>query len=166
SNAGFDIALVAGGADATAELGIAAQAYRGQDVQGTINGIAANGSGRTLRGPEGTEIEGLVLSYTGSTTGAVGTVTFTRGAGAAVSLVAKQLLQSGTGTVPSVLERIGASVRQLEDRVAEMEDRLERQREQLMLRFAALEQMLAQAQAQSQWLAGQVAQLGARSAAR
>src|SRR5690606_31434096 len=73
SNAGFDIALVAGGADATAERGIAAQAYRGQDVQGTINGIAANGSGNILRGPAGTEIEGLVLSYTGSATGAVGT---------------------------------------------------------------------------------------------
>ncbi len=65
--------------------------------------------------------------------------------------------------MPSVLERIGASVRQLQDRVARLEDRLERQREQLMLRFVALEQMLAQAQAQSQWLAGQIAQLGAQS---
>lgn len=164
SNAGFDIALVAGGADATAELGIAAQAYRGQDVQGTINGIAASGSGQILRGPEGTAIDGLVLSYTGSATGAVGAVTVSRGVGAAVSLVAKQLLESGTGAVPSILERIGASVRQLEDRVAQMEERLERQREQLMLRFAAMEQMLAQAQAQSQWLAGQVAQLGAKAA--
>ncbi len=163
SDAGFDIALVAGGADATAELGIAAQAYRGQDVQGTINGIVASGSGRFLHGPEGTEIEGLVVSYTGSATGAVGTVTFSRGVGAAVSLIAKQLLDSGTGAVPSVLERIGASVRQLQDRVARLEDRLERQREQLMLRFVALEQMLAQAQAQSQWLAGQIAQLGAQS---
>jgi len=45
-----------------------------------------------------------------------------------------------------------------------LEDRLERQREQLMLRFAALEQALAQAQAQSQWLAGQIMQLGGRNA--
>jgi len=164
SNAGFDIALVAGGADGTGQLGLVAQAYRGQDVQGTINGTAANGSGTVLRGPEGTEIEGLVLSYTGTATGAVGSVTFSRGVAAAIADVAKQLLQSGTGTVPSVLERIDASVRQLQDRVAQLEDRLERQREQLILRFAALEQALAQAQAQSQWLAGQLAQFGTQRA--
>jgi flagellin len=46
----------------------------GANVEGSIGGITATGTGQTLSGPADTTIEGLVLKYTGTTTGAKGSV--------------------------------------------------------------------------------------------
>ena len=48
-------------------------------------------------------------------------------------------------------------------RIDELESRLEQRREYLVRRFAAMEQALARATAQSQWLAAQLASLGGGS---
>ena len=41
------------------------QAVRGQDIQGTIGGEVATGSGQVLTGAEGTKVQDLMLRYTG-----------------------------------------------------------------------------------------------------
>ncbi|MFC1891028.1 flagellar filament capping protein FliD, partial [Thermodesulfobacteriota bacterium] len=52
----------------------------GLDVAGTINGEAATGNGQKLTGDEDeASVDGLVIKYTGSSTGDVGEVTFTAG---------------------------------------------------------------------------------------
>ncbi|WP_218275347.1 hypothetical protein, partial [Pseudomonas sp. GP01-A4] len=68
----------------------------GLDVQGTINGEPATGSGQFLPGNTGNaKTEGLQIQYTGATTGAVGSITFSQG----VSMVASGLANSFTDTV-------------------------------------------------------------------
>lgn len=159
SHAGFVIAFEAGGADGTSSLGLAAGEYRGDDVQGTIGGMAATGTARTLTGASGTDVEGLSITYSGSDTGSVGTITFSRGIAGAVARVADVLLGIGEGSIQSVIDGLDRQVRQLNERIERLDARLERRREDLIRRFVALESALARAQSQSQWLAMQLAQI-------
>lgn len=159
SGNGIEISLIAGGGNGTSSLGLAAGSYAGTDVVGTINGEAATGTGELLRGDEGTSVEGLSLSYTGSDIGSVGTLTFSRGVGAAMERVAGILLNSGPGSIDEVVSNLDLQTDLLNDRLIDMEGRLERRRESLILQFARLEEAVAVAQAQSEYLASQLAGL-------
>ena len=159
SGEGFEISFTAGGADGSASLGLAAGSYAGEDVQGTIGGFAATGSGRTLTGARDSAVEGLIVRYDGTETGAIGEITFSRGIADEVRRAARILTGSGDGSIRSIVDRLDTSVSALHDRISDLEDRLERRREQLIRRFTAMEEALANAQSQSQWLASQLASL-------
>lgn len=163
SHEGFDIELVAGGADGTASLGIQAGTYVGLDVEGTIGGHAATGKGQTLTGAPGSPVEGLVLFYDGTDTGVVGQITFSRGIAGELEQVVRRLTGTGDGSIRGIVDRLDASVRSMHGRIDELESRLEQRREYLVRRFSAMEQALARAMAQSQWLAAQLASLGGGS---
>jgi flagellar hook-associated protein 2 len=159
SSEGFEIALAAGGADGTASLGLAGGTWAGEDVEGTIGGYAATGTGRFFTGAEDTPVSGLMLSYEGADTGSVGTLTFSRGVASMVALAASSLLDAGAGSIDSLTERLGEQVAKLSDRILSLEARLEIRREGLIRRFTAMEQAMARAQAQSQWLSSQITSL-------
>jgi flagellar hook-associated protein 2 len=139
--AGFEVSFTAGGADGTASLGLPIGVYTGTDVQGTIGGLAATGRGQLLTGADDTAVEGLVVRHTGAELGAVGEMTFSR------------------GSIDAVAERLDARVGAQNDRIERMEGRLERRREMLIRRFSALEEAMARAQTQMQWLTAQLASL-------
>lgn len=63
----------------TATLGVSTGLDYGTNVEGTIGGYAATGTGQSLVGAAGTPVDGLRISVTGSATGDRGTVTLTRG---------------------------------------------------------------------------------------
>jgi flagellar hook-associated protein 2 len=155
---GFEVSFVAGGADGSASLGLTAGVVQGEDVEGTIGGVPAQGAGSILTGAAGSSVEGIVLRYEGEAVGAVGTIGFSRGLAAQLESVAKHLLGSAGGSVASVTERIENSITRWQDRMFALEDRLDRRREQLIRRFTALEAIMARAQSQSAWLESQVAQ--------
>ena len=159
SGNGIDISFIAGGADGSASLGLSSGSYAGTDVIGTINGETATGTGELLRGDDGTSVEGLSLSYTGSDIGSVGTLTFSRGVGAAMERVAGILLSSGPGSIDEVVNNLDLQTDLLNDRMIDLESRLERRRENLILQFARLEEAVAVAQSQSEYLASQLAGL-------
>jgi flagellar hook-associated protein 2 len=160
SAAGFEISFSAGGADGTASLGLSAGTWSGLDVQGTIGGLAATGRGQTLTGDAGSAVEGLKVSYTGTETGVVGSVTFSRGIGSLLDRISKDLLGSGDGSISALTKRISDNINGINHRIERMEDRLERRREELIRRFTAMEMALARAQTQSQWLTAQIGSLG------
>ncbi len=159
SGEGFQVSYTAGGTDGTASLGLAAGTYAGMDVAGTIGGQAATGTGRILVGAADTDVDGLMIRYEGADTGVVGNVTFSRGAASAISVMAEQLLGTGAGSIEAITEEIQPAIDRLNDRITLMEDRLERRREDLIRRFSALEEALALAQAQAQWLTTQFASI-------
>ena len=159
---GFEVSVAAGGTDGTASLGLAAGTYTGLDVAGTIGGIAATGSGRTLSGAAGTAVDGLMLQYAGTGTGAVGSLTFSRGIASTVRLAADPLLGTGAGSIQSLSDGLSAGIDRMNDRIEALEDRLLRRRESLVREFTNLEQIMARANAQSQWLQSQLQQLKPR----
>lgn len=158
--AGFQVSYTAGGTDGSASLGLSAGAYAGTDVTGTIGGYAATGSGRLLVGDEDTAVEGLMIRYEGADTGSVGSMTFSRGVASQVEVTADLLLGTASGSIDEVKEGMDPRVDRLNDRIESLEGRLERRREALIKKFSAMEEALALAQQQSQWLAAQFNALG------
>ncbi|MDH5588718.1 MAG: flagellar filament capping protein FliD, partial [Gemmatimonadota bacterium] len=161
SATGFDLSFVAGGTDGSASLGVAAGSYVGQDVMGTIGGMSATGLGTTLRGDEGTAVDGLIVSYTGEATGSAGSVTYSRGIASLVQEVAEVLLGGETGSIDDIVDNGDVRIKRLNDRVDDIRDRLQARRDNLIQRFARLEEAMALAQTQQQWLSQQLASLTA-----
>jgi flagellar hook-associated protein 2 len=158
ASVGFEVSFAAGGADGSASLGLATGTVLGANVAGTIGGFAATGTGRTLIGNAGTAVAGLKLSYDGAGTGAVGTLSFSRGLAAQLEDAADILLGSDSGSIRSVTERLSGSITRYESRITRLELRLDAREEQLIKRFTALEAAMATAQSQSAWLEAQLSQ--------
>ncbi len=159
SSYGFEVSYTAGGADGTASFGLAAGHYAGMDVQGTIGGHAATGSGRVLTGSEDTAVGGLMIRYEGADTGCVGSMVFSRGIASAVETAANLFLGAGEGSIDGLIANIDPLVDRLNERIDNLEARLELRRENLIKKFARLEEALAMAQSQSEWLTSQLANL-------
>jgi flagellar hook-associated protein 2 len=142
------VAYTAGGSDASAQLGIAAGVYAGVDVQGTIGGKAAIGSGRALTGGTGFDTEGLVVKYSGTATGDMGTVTFMQGAAGALFIAADAIARSGDGAVATQQDSIQRTITSLTTRADTVQQILDRRKELLVNQFTAMEAAIAKIQTQ------------------
>ncbi|PRR70276.1 flagellar filament capping protein FliD [Neomoorella humiferrea] len=71
------------------------------------------------------------------------------------------LVRSGDGLIPSREKSLQDIMDDIDDQISRMEDRLAIKEEQLRRQFTAMEQALAALQSQGNWLAGQIAGLGA-----
>jgi flagellar hook-associated protein 2 len=129
----------------------------GVDVAGTINGEAATGSGQSLTGDDGeANVDGLVVEYSGSATGEVGTVTLTLGIAELFDRALYRVTDAYDGYTTFKMTSLQNSIEGFEGRIAEMEDRLNQKMERMINRFVAMELALSRIQSQSQWLQGQI----------
>lgn len=144
---GFSVAYTPGvGGNGTAGLGIAASAFTGLDVAGTINGAVATGLGQILTGAIGDASEGISLRYGGTSARAAGVVTLALGVGGVLSRAANALAADNTGASLQMI----ASTNQanaLETRLDDIQKRLDARREALVRQFVAMEGALAKSQA-------------------
>lgn len=132
----------------------------GLDVAGTINGEAATGSGRTLTGASGeNNVDGLVISYKGTTTGEVGSVNLTLGAAEMFDRALYNITDPYDGYVSFKQDSLEKTIERLDNRSEEMVERIDRKMEMMISRFVAMERAIQQLQAQSQWLSGQLGSL-------
>lgn len=133
----------------------------GLDVVGTINGEAATGSGQILTGDDGeANIDGLVIKYTGNTTGDVGEVKMTLGVADLFDRALYSITDPYEGYVAFKQDSIQGSISRFETQIEEMEERLNRKMEAMINRFVAMEMALNAIQSQSQWLSSQLSSLG------
>jgi flagellar hook-associated protein 2 len=137
------------------------QTYSGVDVAGTINGEAATGVGQNLAGDapgegETTSVEGLVVKYTGSGTGIQGNVKITMGVAELFDRVLYDITNISNGYLDFRMESLTGRIDDFDDRIEELEARLDRKMEMMINKFVAMEMALSQIQNQSQWLQGQL----------
>ena len=156
---GFVVAYTAGGTDGTAQLGITADTYNGVDVAGTIGGFAATGSGQQLVADADTAVEGLHVSYTGTSARAAGDVTLTVGTGALLERLMDRYLDAGTGLLDVKDDSLSDRIIRLESRVFAMEARLDRRKLTLIQRFLNMEVLVGVLQSQSAAIGSQLAVL-------
>jgi flagellar hook-associated protein 2 len=129
----------------------------GLDLQGTINGEAATGSGQKLTGDDGEEnIDGLAIKYTGSTTGAVGNVKLTVGAAERFDRALFNITDPYEGYVAFKQDSLNERIDDFDDQIERMEARLDRKMEMIINKFVAMETALSTIQSQSQWLEAQI----------
>ncbi|MDH4156824.1 MAG: flagellar filament capping protein FliD [candidate division Zixibacteria bacterium] len=137
---------------------------KGQNVQGTINGEAAEGQGQFLTGKEGNATtSGLKLKITLDESqviaGSEGSVTVTKGVASRLGDIVDSLTRAGEGTFD---RRIGSYKNQVElikERIKDIDARLAIRRESLLKKFYEMEIALGNFSAQSQYLNSQLASL-------
>jgi len=129
----------------------------GLDVDGTIKGEAATGSGQILTGNSGeANVDDLAIRYSGSSLGVAGNVTLTLGMAELFDRALFNITDSFDGYVGFKQESLQNSINRFETQIEQMEARLEKKMEMMVNRFVAMETALARMQSQSNWLAGQI----------
>lgn len=129
----------------------------GLDVAGTINGEAATGNGQKLTGDEDeASVDGLVIKYTGSSTGDVGEVTFTAGVAELFERTLYNITDSYEGYVAYKQDSLSDRIDNLEDNIEATTDRLNLKMNSMINRFVLMELALSEVQNMSSWLAGQL----------
>ncbi|WP_299978209.1 flagellar filament capping protein FliD [uncultured Pseudoteredinibacter sp.] len=130
-------------------LGIAAsdgsetQVTKGKDVVGTINGVAAVGSGQRLTGAEGNDAYGLALNISGDAIGKRGTVNFNLGLAEQTERFLQAAL-SATGFLTEKESGLQASLKDIAEEKAELETRMESRRTSLSRQFTYYDTIVAQ----------------------
>ncbi|MCC6928888.1 MAG: flagellar filament capping protein FliD [Gemmatimonadaceae bacterium] len=150
SGSTFTVAYAGGGADGSAQLGIAAQSFAGTDVAGTIGGVAATGSGQILTAAPplvGDPLDGLSVAYTGTATGAIGNVAFTLGVGGMLYNVS-DIFARPDGTIYDQQQALEKSINDLTTRADTVQQQIDRRRTALIAQFTAMETAISRIQSQ------------------
>ena len=155
----FTVAADDLGADGVNGTGLAVGTHTGQDVAGTIDGVAADGAGRRLAVPDTADSPAaglaLIVDPMQGATVTSGTVTVTHGlAGRMDRTLAAH--EGATGAIARTRDGLDSRIEMFQDRIDAFEVRLEQKRERLVRQFTGMEEALSQLQSQQQWLAGQL----------
>lgn len=156
--------IVAGGNAASDMLGASPISVTGLNVAGSINGVAALGSGRVLTGATGDASEGLLVSIVGGALGGRGTVTFSRGYASQLNTLMDGLLGT-TGLIASRSDGLAASVTRLATQQATLQDRLGLIEKRYRAQFTTLDKTISGLQQTSSFLTQQIATMTANSKA-
>ena len=136
-------------------LGVSVSAgTTGQDVAGSINGIAATGSGRFLSGAGGS-VTGLKLEIAGGSLGDRGSVNYSLGYAYRIDQLTTQLL-GDAGPISSRTKGISSSVNDINGRREILGRRLVETEKRYRAQFTALDTLLARLRTTSDYLTQQL----------
>jgi flagellar hook-associated protein 2 len=156
---GPDSKVEINGSGAEALLGAARSATTGTDVQGTIGGVAAAGSGQELKGAAGSDAEGLRLLIAGGAENAPrGTIAFSYGYAHQLSEWINSYLDSD-GLIKARTDGLNSSIKDLERQSEAINRRLEAVEKRYRAQFTALDTMISSMNQTGTYLAQQLANL-------
>ena len=147
---------IAADAAGTSLLGGAGTAVAGKDIIGTIGGVPAVGSGRTLTGAVGSPSEGMTLVIEGS--GSRGSVSYSHGYAAQFDQFARKLLDA-EGALSLRSDGINASIKTISSNRERIEQRMVETEKRLRRQYSALDSMISSMNATSAYLSQQLAAL-------
>ena len=128
----------------------------GVDVAGTIGGVSATGSGRTLTGSG--DAAGLAVEIQGGSTGDRGTIAFSRGVADKLDSLLSDLLDSD-GPLSSSTDGVNASIKDIDKQRDSLSTRLAALQDRYMKQFIAMDALVGQMKATSSYLTQQLASL-------
>ena len=123
----------------------------GTDVAGTIGGAVAEGKGQFL-----TASNGLKLSIDGGLSGALGSISFSRGLMEKLDSVLGGLL-GGDGTLAAKTEGLKKSLEDITKQRTELDDKINKLQDRLLKKFNAMDAILGQFQTTGAFLSRQLA---------
>jgi len=135
-------------------LGIIDQAYTGLDVTGTIGGEAATGTGQVLTGASG-NVDGLLLMYTDSAIGSIGSVSVSVGVGAKLNNLLETFTNPLSGLIQNAVDGSQSIYDSLKTRIDDINRQIEQERARLTASFQAMETLMSQMNSTSAWLTQQ-----------
>lgn len=150
------------GTSAATLLGSVSGGIDGVDVEGTIGGVAATGSGQILSAGKGSDALGLKLEIVGGTLGSRGRVDFSQGYADRLSKLtdsfigSEGLIAGNTASINSIIKNITADADAFKLRLVGIEARYRKQ-------FSALDALVSSMQATQTYLTQQLASIAANS---
>jgi len=147
------------------QSGIAALAdtyttYAGQDVAGTINGVAAGGSGQILSAPaDDKTLAGLALKVTATSTFSGATFAYQPGVSQRLMMLTTQATDSVNGFMTTKIAGLDKTSSDLTKQISGWDSRLAKREEALRSQFTALETNLSKLKSQGSWLTTALANL-------
>lgn len=146
--------------------------HAGTNVAGTIDGVAATGTGQFLTAPptDG-PLWGLSLRITATAahvagaggTLALGNFEYVPGVAQRAASAGAYAVDSVSGTITNAIDGRNRTVSDLEEQISAWDRRLALRQATLRRQFSAMETALSSMRQQSNWLAGQVNQLAANT---
>jgi flagellar hook-associated protein 2 len=115
----------------------------------------ASGSGEYLTGVSG-DADGLVVRYSGTATGDLGSLTLTFGVAELFDRTLDYITDSVDGYVANKGETLQDTIDRLDKRTEHMEEQIDQKMERMINQFIAMEEALSIMQSQSDWLSGQI----------
>ena len=159
---GASSVALSGSASSTLLGGTSGTSTTGVDMVATLNGASALTSGQFILGPLNTPQSGLKLQVIGGTTGARGTVTYTKG----VAYQLNQLINSLSGTNGLITTRttgLNTTIKQIESQKTQMQAHLTILQKQYQSIYSALDTTMATLNSTSTYLTGQLSSIAATS---
>jgi flagellar hook-associated protein 2 len=115
----------------------------------------ATGDGEYLTGVSG-DAKGLMIRYSGTATGAVGSFTLTYGVAELIDRSLYHVTDSVDGTISNKTETIQDQIKNYDEDISDLEDRIDQKMARLERQFIAMETAMSALQSQSSWLSGQL----------
>jgi flagellar hook-associated protein 2 len=115
----------------------------------------ATGSGEFLTGVSG-DAKGLMMRYSGTATGAVGSFTLTYGVAELIDRALYHVTDSVNGTLSNKTETIQDQIKNYDEDISNLEDRIDKKMARMEQQFIAMESALSALQSQGSWLSGQI----------
>jgi len=128
--------------------------FQGTNVAGTIGGLAANGAGQTLTGTAG-NVDGMAISYTGSATGNVGTMTASLGIGAVYDGLIDTFNNPVSGMIQNDVNSSQSVYDSLQKQINDMQQQIKLKSDTLTKSFMQMEQLIGQMNSTNQWISQQ-----------
>lgn len=162
SNYGFSVSSTlargAGGTDLGGNSAGVSQSYYGQNVEGTIGGYKAVGWGQYLTGSEG-PVKDLKLQITSVSPGEQGEVKVSQGFASRLTNYCTQVTTPTTGLLTRAMQSISKTIETLTSDVERMEKNVAKYEEDLQLKYATVEGVIAKNKTMLQYLTTQISGL-------
>lgn len=139
-------------------LGSAPAATAGVDVAGSMNGVAASGSGQFLSGASDNSADGLKLLINAGSTGSRGTVSFSQGYAYRLNGLLENMLSS-SGSLSSATEGINRSVKDIGNQRSVINRRLTDVEARYRKQFTTLDTLLSSMNQTSAYLTQQLSSI-------
>lgn len=149
SDSGTDVADLFG----TVNAGIA-----GEDVVGTIGGVAATGSGQFLSAATGTNAQGLKLEILGGALGNRGVIDFSQGYADRLNKLTDNFI-GATGLIPSRKDGINSTIKGISAESDAFSLRLDAIEKRYRAQFTALDVMISSLKSTQEFLTQQLEQI-------
>jgi flagellar hook-associated protein 2 len=115
----------------------------------------ATGNGEFLTGVSG-DAKGLMIRYSGTATGAVGTFALTYGVAELMDRALFHVTDSVDGILSNKTETIQDQIGNMDESIQRLEDQIDQKMARMEQQFIAMETALSTLQTQSSWLTSQL----------
>lgn len=150
------------GTPASTLLGAVSTATDGEDVEGTIGGVAATGSGQILSAGKGSDAYGLKLEVVGGALGSRGRIDFSQGYADRLNKLTDNFIGSD-GLIAGNTEGLNSNIKRIADDADAFKLRLVAIEAQYRKQFSALDALVASMQATQTYLTQQLDSIAANN---